>query len=202
MAAFTAPYRNGWQLAVEEINAKGGVLGRKLEVVSRDDDLKPENAVRAASELVSNEKVALIAGGFLSNVGLALADFAAQNKVLYLASEPLTDALVWSKGNKYTFRLRPSTYMQSAMLAEEALKLNVTKWASVSPNYEYGQSAVAAFKKLVQAKKPGTEFVAEQWPALGKIEAGPTVQALAAAQPEAIYNVTFGGDLPKFVREG
>jgi branched-chain amino acid transport system substrate-binding protein len=202
MAAFTLPYRNGWQLAVEEVNAKGGVLGRKLEIVSRDDGLKPEDAIRAANELVSNEKVALIAGGFLSNVGLALADFAAQNKIMYLASEPLTDALVWSKGNRYTWRLRPSTYMQSAMLAEEAAKLPARKWATIAPNYEYGQSAVAAFKQLLQAKRPDVTFVAEQWPALGKIEAGPTVQALAAAQPEAIFNVTFGGDLPKFVREG
>jgi branched-chain amino acid transport system substrate-binding protein len=202
MAAFTAPYRNGWQLAVEEVNAKGGVLGRKLEVVSRDDGLKPEDAVRAANELVSNEKVALIAGGFLSNVGLALADFAAQNKIMYLASEPLSDALVWSKGNHYTWRLRPSTYMQAAMLAEEAAKLPAKKWATIAPNYEYGQSSVAAFKKLLQEKRPDVSFVAEQWPALGKIEAGPTVQALAAAQPDAIFNVTFGGDLPKFVREG
>jgi branched-chain amino acid transport system substrate-binding protein len=202
MAAFTAPYKNGWQLAIEEINAAGGVLGRKLEVISRDDGLKPEDAVRAANELLSNEKVALLAGGFLSNVGLALSDFAAQNKILYLASEPLTDALVWSKGNRYTFRLRPSTYMQSAMLAEEAAKLSAKTWATVAPNYEYGQSAVTDFKKVLEGKRKDVSFVAEQWPALGKIEAGPTVQALAAAAPEAIYNVTFGADLPKFVREG
>jgi branched-chain amino acid transport system substrate-binding protein len=203
MAAFTAPYRNGLILAAEEVNAKGGVMGgRKIEVITRDDALKPEDAVRAANELVSSEKVALLAGGFLSNVGLAISDFANQNKVMYVASEPLTDALVWSKGNKYTFRLRPSTYMQAAMLAEEAAKLPAKKWATIAPNYEYGQSSVAAFKALLKAKKPDVEFVAEQWPALGKLEAGPTVQALAAAQPDAIFNVTFGGDLPKFVREG
>jgi branched-chain amino acid transport system substrate-binding protein len=203
MAAFTAPYRNGLILAAEEVNAKGGVMGgRKIEVITRDDALKPEDAVRAANELVSNEKVALLAGGFLSNVGLAISDFANQNKIMYVASEPLTDALVWSKGNKYTFRLRPSTYMQAAMLAEEAAKLPAKKWATIAPNYEYGQSSVAAFKALLKAKKPDVEFVAEQWPALGKIEAGPTVQALAAAQPDAIFNVTFGGDLTKFVREG
>jgi branched-chain amino acid transport system substrate-binding protein len=202
MAAFTAPYKNGLLLAEEEINAAGGVLGRKIEVVTRDDGLKPEDAVRAANELFTSEKVALLAGGFLSNVGLALSDFAAQNKILFLASEPLTDALTWSKGNAYTYRLRPSTYMQAAMLAEEAAKLPAKRWATVSPNYEYGQSAVAWFKQLLQAERPDVTFVAEQWPALGKIEAGPTVQAIAAADPEAIYNVTFGGDLTKFVREG
>jgi branched-chain amino acid transport system substrate-binding protein len=202
MAAFTAPYKKGLLLAEEEINAAGGVLGRKIEVVTRDDGLKPEDAVRAANELFTSEKVALLAGGFLSNVGLALSDFAAQNKILFLASEPLTDALTWSKGNAYTYRLRPSTYMQAAMLAEEAAKLPAKRWATVSPNYEYGQSAVAWFKQLLQAERPDVTFVAEQWPALGKIEAGPTVQAIAAADPEAIYNVTFGGDLTKFVREG
>ena len=94
---------------MEQVNAKGGVLGgRKLEVISRDDGGKPEDAVRIAGELVIAEKVDLLAGGFLSNVGLALADFANQNKRLYVASEPLTDALVWERGNRYTFRLRPS----------------------------------------------------------------------------------------------
>lgn len=202
MAAFTAPYKNGLLLAEEEINATGGVLGRRIEIVTRDDGLKPEDAVRAANELVTNEKVVMLAGGFLSNVGLALSDFAAQNKILFLGSEPLTDALTWSMGNAYTYRLRPSTYMQAAMLADEAAKLPAKKWATVAPNYEYGQSAVSWFKKLLQAKRPDVTFVAEQWPALGKIEAGPTVQAIATAEPDAIYNVTFGGDLTKFVREG
>lgn len=131
LASFTVPYRNGWQLAVEEINAKGGVLGRSLEVISRDDGAKPADAVKFAEELVRREKVDLIAGTFLSNIGLAVADFAARNKVLFVASEPLSDAVVWTKGNDYTFRLRPSTYMQAAMLAEEAAKLPATRWATV-----------------------------------------------------------------------
>src|SRR5260370_9316359 len=201
MAAFTGPYKNGLLLAEEEINAGGGVLGRKIEIVTRDDGLKPEDAVRAANELVTSEKVALLAGGFLSNVGLALSDFAAQNKILFLASEPLTDTLTWSMGNAYTYRLRPSTYMQAAMLAEEAAKLPAKRWATVAPNYEYGQSAVTWFKKLLQAKRPDVSFIAEQWPALGKIEAGPTVQAISAVNPDAIYNVTFGAILPKSCRE-
>ncbi len=200
--AFTVPYRNGWQLAVEEINASGGLLGRKVEVISRDDAGKPDDATRHASELLSSQKVDLLTGTFLSNVGLAVSDIALRNKVLFVAAEPLTDALVWEKGNRYTFRLRPSTYMQSAMLVEEAAKLPAKRWATVAPNYEYGQSAVNSFKELLKAKRPDVEFVAEQWPALGKLEAGATVQALAAAKPDAIFNVTFGADLTKFVREG
>ena len=199
---FTTPYRQGWQLAVEEINISGGLLGRKVEVISRDDAGKPEEALRHAIELTAREKVDVLAGGFLSNVGLALADHAQKNKRVFIASEPLSDALVWEKGNRYTFRLRPSTYMQAAMLVEEAVKLPAKRWAIIAPNYEYGQSAVASFKELLKAKRPDVEFVGEQWPALGKLDAGTTLQATMQTKPDAIFNVTFGADLAKLVREG
>lgn len=199
---FLVPYRKAWELATEEINAAGGLLGRPVEVVARDDAGKPDDAIRHATELVTSEKVDLLAGTFLSNVGLAVADFALRNKVLFLASEPLSDALVWEKGNRYTFRLRASTYMQSAMLVQEAAKLPAKRWVTIAPNYEYGQSAVASFKALLKAARPDVEFVGEQWPALNKLEAGSTLQAVLAARPEAIFNVTFGADLARLVREG
>jgi branched-chain amino acid transport system substrate-binding protein len=200
--AFTVPYRNGWQLAVDEINAKGGVTGRKIEVISRDDAGQPQNATRLAGELLTDSKVDLLAGGFLSNIGLALSDFAARSDKLYVAGEPLADSLVWDKGTPTCFRMRPSTYMQVAMMMSEAVKLPGKRWATVAPNYEYGQSAVKWFKQLLKAARPEVEFVAEQWPALGKIDAGATVQALLDAKPDAIFNVTFGGDLTNFVRQG
>src|SRR5918999_421691 len=140
--AFLLSYRKGWELATWEINQAGGVLGREIEVVSRDD------------------------------------------------------------GNRYTWRLRPSTYMLSSRLAQAAAKIDAVRWASIAPNYEYGQSAVAWFTKLLKKERPEGEFVAAQWPAFGKLDAGPTVQALLAAEPDAIYNATFAGDLIKFVREG
>lgn len=199
---FTVPYRKGWQLAVAQINAAGGVLGRPIEVISRDDNGKPGDAVTMANELVTRESVDLLAGTFLSNVGLAVSDFAKRRGVLFVAAEPLSDKLIWDQGHRHTFRLRPSTYMQAAMLAEEAAKLPAKRWATVAPNYEYGQSAVAAFKTLLEAKRPDVEWVNEQWPALFKIDAGATVQALLRTEPDAVFNVTFGPDVAKFVREG
>ena len=202
LASFTHPYRMGWQLALEEINNAGGVMGKKIEVISRDDQGKPGEAVKVAEELVSKDKVSLLMGSFFSNVGLAVTDFAGRNKILYIAAEPLSDAVVWAKGNRYTFRLRPSTYMQAAMLAVDASKNPAKRWATIAPNYAYGKDAVASFKKVLKAKRPDVEFVAEQWPALFKINAGAEIQALADAKPQAVYNVTFGSDLAKFVREG
>ena len=200
--AFLDPYKKGWELAVEEINAAGGVLGKQLQVISRDDNGSPGDAVRVAEELVSREGVALLAGTFLSNTGLAVTDFAKQRKVFFLAAEPLTDKITWQNGNRYTFRLRPNTYMQSAMLVPEAAKLKKKRWAIVYPNYEYGQSAAATFKAMLKKLQPDVEFVAEQAPPLGRIDGGAVAQALADAKPDAIFNVLFGADLAKFVREG
>jgi branched-chain amino acid transport system substrate-binding protein len=198
----TRGYRQGWELARDEINAKGGVLGRKIEIIARDDAGKPDVAVTQANELVESEQVDLLTGTILSNVGLAVADFAKQKQIYFLASQPLTDALIWDKGNRYTFRLRPSTYTQAWILAKEAAKFPARRWATIAPNYEFGQAAVASFKRQLKRLRPDVEFVAEQWPPLGKIDAGAVVQAITAGNPDAIFNATFGSDLAKLVREG
>jgi len=203
LPAHTVPYRQGAILAIEEINRSGGVLGRELELISHDDQGKPGEAVKVAERLFDRDKVVLISGSLFSHVGLALTAYAKQSQKLYIAAEPLADALVWAQGNRYTFRLRPSTYMQAAMLAAEAAKVGDAKrWATIAPNYAYGKDAVAAFQRVLTALRPDVEFVGSQWPALFKIDGGAEVEALKRLEPDAIYNVTFGSDLAKFAREG
>ncbi len=200
--AFLEPYRKGWQLALEEVNAAGGVNGRKLEVISRDDNGNPGDAVRVAEELASREQAVVLMGSFASNVGLAVSDFARQRRIVYLAAEPLTDKLVWEGGNRYTFRLRASTYMQTAMLIPEAARLKKKRWALVYPNYEYGQAAAAPERQRHKARPPKGEISYKTRPPHGQHGAGAVVQALAAAKPDAIFSALFGPDLAKFVREG
>jgi len=202
LAAFAGPYKKGIELALEETNAAGGVLGKPLEFIFRDDQGEPGEAVKIAEELMTRDGAVMLTGTILSNVGLAISSFAGEKGYVYLASEPLADSLVWGAGNKYTFRLRSSTFMQAAMLAEAAAKTDAKRFATIAPNYAYGKDAVAAFKENLLKLKPDAEFVAEQWPALFKIDAGAEVQALERAKPDAIYNVTFGPDLAKFVRDG
>ncbi len=201
-AAFTTPYRHGLHLALAEINAGGGVLGRPLELLLRDDGGKPDDAVRHAAELHASEKVVALTGTFASNIGLAVGDFAKRNKLPFLAAEALSDALTWRQGNRYTFRVRTSTYMQAAMLAEQAAKLPAKRWAAVAPNYEFGLSATESFKKLLSAARPDVEWVGEQFPAFGRLEGGPVAQALLALRPDAMFNATFGPDLARLVRAG
>ena len=92
--------------------------------------------------------------------------------------------------------------MMADMMAEEAAKLPAKRWATIAPNYEFGTSFVTAFKRQLGLRRSDIEWVGEQWPAVGKLDPGPTIDALAAAKPEAIFNATFGTDLIRFVREG
>ncbi len=104
---FSRPTSAAWTWRSSRSTRAGGLLGRPVELIVRDDTGNPGDAVRVAEELVSREKVDILMGTFSSAVGLAIADFAKQRQRLFLASEPLTDKIVWENGNKYTFRLRP-----------------------------------------------------------------------------------------------
>src|ERR1700733_13537449 len=79
-AVFTLSYRKGFEMAVDEVNAAGGVLGRPLQVFFRDDTFSPAEGVRQAKELIDNEKVDVLAGTFFSPVALAVANVAMQSK--------------------------------------------------------------------------------------------------------------------------
>ena len=200
-APFTGPYRAAVEMAVEEVNARGGLNGRKVEVLFRDDKGQPAEAVKHAQELVASEKVALISGTFLSNVGLAVSDWAKQNKTMFVAAEPLTEAITWSKGHDHVVRVRPNTYEQGRMLAEKAGKMKYVKWATIGPNYEYGKRAWETFRDRLKELKPDVQIVGEHWPTLGKIEPGPMVTAILNQNPDALYVSLFGSDWLAFVRE-
>jgi len=195
---------------VEAIERRGPAAlhpGEREQLLDAADALlfaESENRrrLRAAEELIAREKVEVLMGTFSSAVGLAVADFAKQRHLLFLASEPLTDKIVWDSGNRYTFRLRPSTYMQTAMLVPGAAKLGKRRWAIIYPDYEYGKSATAAFRQLMVAQQASSiEFIEFPVP-LGKLDAGPVVQAMIDAHPDAIFSSLFATDLAKFVREG
>ncbi len=199
---FTLSYRKGWEMALSRLNDMGGLDGRKLEIVAQDDGGTPAGAVRAATELVNEAKVDLLAGGYTSEVGLALSAYALQAKKLYVASLPLADALVWQQGNRYTYRVRPCSFMQVAMLVEAARNLPPKSYATVAADDENGRSAVASFRQLLSARRPDVRFVAEQWPRTAQSDTAAVTGALAQATPDAIFCALTGHDLEAFVRQG
>jgi branched-chain amino acid transport system substrate-binding protein len=200
-AAFTAPYRAAVEMALDEVNQKGGVLGRKVEVVFRDDKLRPDEGIKHAQELVLQEKVDFLMGTFSSAVGLAVSDFALKQKVLFLAAEPLTDALTWQKGHHYVFRVRPNTWEQGRILAERAAKLPHVKWANIGPDYEYGHKAWEGFWNRLKEIKPGVMEVSSSFPKLGAGQYVDQINKLVASAPEAVFTSLFGGDWIAFVKQ-
>jgi len=200
-AAFTAPYRAAVEMALEEINAKGGVLGRRIEVIFRDDKLRPDEGIKHAQELVFQEKVDFLMGTFSSAVGLAVSDFALKNKILFLAAEPLTESLTWQKGHRYVFRVRPHTWAQGRMLAERAAKLPHTRWANIGPDYEYGHKAWEGFWNRLKELKPTVTEASSSFPKLGAGQYVDHINKLVAANPEAVYTSLFGGDWIAFVKQ-
>ncbi|HEV8311262.1 MAG TPA: ABC transporter substrate-binding protein [Methylomirabilota bacterium] len=200
-AAFTAPYRAALEMALDEINARGGVLGRKIEVVFRDDKLRPDEGIKHAQELVFQEKVDFLMGTFSSAVGLAVSDFAKKNKIVFLAAEPLTEALTWEKGHRYAFRVRPHTWAQGRMLADRAAKLPYSRWANIGPDYEYGHKAWEGFWNRLKELKPGLTEVSSSFPKLGAGQYLDHINKLVAANPEAVYTSLFGGDWIAFVKQ-
>ena len=109
-AAFTASYKLGFQMAVDEVNKAGGVLGRPFDVLYRDDAFSPAEGVRQAKELIDNEKVDVLAGTFFSPIALAVANTATQSKTFFLVAEALSEKLTWQNGSRYVFRIRNPTY--------------------------------------------------------------------------------------------
>ena len=202
VAVFTHPYRNGLQMAVDEINAKGGVLGRKLEVLHRDDNFSPADAVRLANELVLNQKVDLLAGTFLSPIALAVANYATERKVLFVGAEPLTNQLTWEKGSRYVFRVRNPMYMLTSMLVGKAVTMKCTRWAGIGPINEAISDMMKDFKVQMAAKRKDFVWAGELFFPNQKLNPGSAIDSLTRMRPDCLLNGTFGPDLIGFAREG
>ncbi len=200
-AAFTTPYKAGVELALAEINRQGGVLGRPLDILFRDDKLRPDEAVKHAQELIFQHRVHALMGTFSSAVGLAVSEFARRHQTLFLAAEPLTEALTWQKGHRYVFRVRPNTWQQGRILAERAARLPHTTYAVIGPDYEYGHKAWEGFWNRLQQLKPGVRLVSASWPKLGAGEFSGHITKIVQARPDAVFSSLFGSDWIAFVKQ-
>lgn len=197
---FSYPFRNGWQMALDDFNAQGGVNGRKVEVISRDDQADTAKAVLIAQDLVMRDHVVMLMGAGLDHVGLAVSDFAKQNKIPFIKQWGGACDLIGHDKNPYWFITMECIDVYARIFAQEAAKKPFKRWAIIAPNYQYGRTISAAFKKELMKLKPDVEFVDERYPNLGKINAQEEVLALKRAKPEAVFNQLFTSDLPQYIR--
>jgi len=201
-ALFGDPALKGAQMYVEELNAKGGVLGRKIELLPRDTKGDANEAVRVSRELILKENVDFLVGTLTSAEGPAVSVVAKENKIVFIAPIPKTDQLTAAdKLHPYVFRVAANTTMEGRSAAEIMAKWPVTKIATISPDYAYGQDVTKAFVEYIKKIKPSVQIVDQQWPKLGEADYTPFINAQLAKKPEAVFSSLWGGHFVTFAKQ-
>jgi len=201
-AAFAGPTRQGFDMAEEEINAAGGVLGRPIKFEHIDDIGDPGAAVTKLEQIILKEKPILFTGCNLATIERAFSAYAKKNKILQISSCTNGDQVVLKDGHDYMFRgAGPLTYGINMGMAERAAQKRKLKWAAINHNYAWGQENLAGFKENLHSYLPQASWVAEHWVTVGKINAGSIVNAVMKSGANAIYTSLWGSDLSQFLRE-
>ena len=201
-ALFGEPALKGAQMFVEEINAKGGVLGRKLELHPRDTKGNADEAVRVSRELVLKENVDFLVGTLTSAEGPAVSVVAKENKIVFIAPIPKTDQLTAAdKLHPYVFRVASTTTIEGRSAAEIVAKWPVKRVATISPDYAYGQDVTKSFVEYLKKIAPQMEIVDQQWPKLGEADYTPFINAQLGKKPDAVFSSLWGGHFVTFAKQ-
>src|SRR5947208_13830862 len=201
-ALFGEPAMKGAQMYVEEVNAKGGVLGRPIELVVRDTKGNADEAVRVARELILKDNVDFLVGTVTSAEGPAVSVVAKENKIVFIAPIPKTDQLTApDKLHPYVFRVAANTTVEGRSAAEVVAKWNVKQIATIGPDYAYGQDVTRAFVSWIKKLKPGVEIVDQEWPKLGDADYTPFINAMMGKKPDAVFSCLWGGFFVTFAKQ-
>jgi branched-chain amino acid transport system substrate-binding protein len=201
-ALFGVPASKGAQMFVDEINAAGGVQGRKLELLIRDSKADANEAVRVARELILKENVDFLVGTLTSAEGPAVSVVATAPKIVFIAPIPKTDQLTApDKLHPYVFRVAANTTMEGRSAAEIVAKWPVTKVATISFDYAYGQDVTRSFVEHLKKLKPSVQIVDQQWPKLGEQDYNPFITAQLAKKPDAVFSSIWGGFFVTFSKQ-
>lgn len=193
----------GIKLAVEEINAKGGILGRKLDMFVRDTEGKVDVAVREVKDLILREKVNFLIGPCSSGTGLAMQVVHSEYKVLRIAPIANTEAQTVDKFSPYFVQVVPNTYMEAIAATRYLNKKvpNAKKFCTIGPDYEFGRREETAFTQEIKRLVPDAEVVYEAWPKLGEKDFTAFITAIMAKKPDAVHGSLFGGDIVSFTKQ-
>ena len=191
----------GFDLAVEQINAEGGVSGRRLELLYRDDSTNPEIGLAALRELVERERVSVVLGAVSSRVTLRLAPYCERQHVVLIS--PSASAPQLTEAGDYIFRTYPSDVLEGASMADFARDLGLDRVAVLAVDNEYGESLARVFAERLRAS--GGSIVASlTFPEGDATAIADAVAALPGLAPHGLYVPAYVGDLAtalRFLRE-
>ena len=192
----------GMEVAVDDLNKKGGLLGRKVELIVRDSKLRPEIGARELKELILNEKIDLALGPVSSGVGLAMSEVAKELKVPICMHTANTERMTVERGHRYIFQLVPNTFMEGTMVATRAAERKEWKrYVLIGPDYDYGRTVAAAFTAKLAQLRPDAQIVKEFWPKLGEPDFTSYITGILAQKPDVLYSILWGGDMIGFMKQ-
>lgn len=195
---------NGVQLAVEDLNKSGGLLGKDVRVVSADDNATPATGASNVRSMILDKKISALFGPVSSAVAAAELQLTAQYKVPTFLHTSNDITLMTQRYTPYAFQVVPNTVMEPRAVAAylatkvKGRKLNI---GTFSPDYVFGRNSVANFLKALTDLGVNYAVVEQQWPALGAPNIAPQLSALISAKPELTFNIQFGGDLINFTNQ-
>jgi len=197
--------KSGWQaarLAIDEINAEGGILGRKIEATIEDTKVTPEIGMRIAKKYILRDKVDFILGPTASSIGLAVSDVCRQYKIIQLNTQSATDVINGEKFHPYTFSVLSNTIHHSRSGAYYLASKPYKKWMGINPDYAYGHSSMDLFKEKMKELRPDSEFGSELWPKLMTADFTPYINKILNEKPDAVWSSLWGGDAVTFIKQG
>src|SRR5262245_52330642 len=200
-AVYTEGTVIGHQIAAEEINAKGGIKGRKIEYVIRDDKLKPGEAVKEFRRMVTRDQVDFVMGVISSGVALAVSEVAKEMKVLFVDTIAQTSALTEEQGHPYVIRTNTNSTIIGRTAALAAAKGKWKTFYFIGPDYEWGHVVNGDFWEFIQRKRPGVSKIGDLWPKLGERDFSSHITAMINAKPDAVFSSLWGGDLIAFIKQ-
>jgi branched-chain amino acid transport system substrate-binding protein len=202
-AVYGTPVLQGAQMAASEINARGGVLGRKLEILARDSKANADEAVRLARELIIKDNVDFLVGTLTSAEAPAVSTVAKENKIVFIAPTSKTTRLTDPQNiHPYIFRVSSNTDVEGLAGATLMARWpNVKSVATIAPDYAYGRDSIAAFIAALKKLRPDIQIVDEEWPKLGEPDFTPFITAQMGKKPDAVYCSLFAGDFVTFTKE-
>lgn len=195
--------KQGAELAVKEINAKGGVLGKKLELLMADSKANVQELVSLSKRYIQKDEVNFLFGVVSSAGSLAVGEVAKQEKVIFMDTVGSTDTFTKEKWNRYSFRSGTCNSQESNSLALYAARKypKLAKFYNLGPDYEYGRTMWEIFKARTAKVNPKAEFIGEQWPKLFIPDYTTYINAILAAKPDAVFCTLWGGDLVAFIKQ-
>jgi branched-chain amino acid transport system substrate-binding protein len=179
------------QLAVEEWNARGGVLGRKIEWIYRDDQLNGAVGLRRAKELIEEEKCDFIGGTLSGAISLAVNEFAAKNRTPFLAYSQ-NDMALGSDFTKYGFDFMCLPYSAALATSKYAFTKLGKKWFSVTADYKWGHSILEGW--IWQSEQMSGQFLGNVYAPLGATDFSTYFTRIMAAKPEVLVINNVGAD--------